>query len=60
MNPLQVAALRSEFGHKQLVCRIAYIAVLVIAMAFLAACIILIFVYFSSIGVLMSYLEAHN
>ncbi|VDD84220.1 unnamed protein product [Mesocestoides corti] len=60
MNPLQVAALRSEFGHKQLVCRIAYIAVLVITMAFLAACIILIFVYFSSIGVLMSYLEAHN
>ncbi|VDD78864.1 unnamed protein product [Mesocestoides corti] len=60
MNPLQVAALRSKFGHKQLVCRIAYIAVLVLAMAFLAACIILIFVYFSSIAVLMSYLEAHN
>uniref|UniRef100_A0A5K3FKG3 Conserved plasma membrane protein n=1 Tax=Mesocestoides corti TaxID=53468 RepID=A0A5K3FKG3_MESCO len=60
MNPLQVAALRSRVGHKQLVCRIAYLAVLVLAVAFLAACIILIFVYFSSIGVLMSYLEAHN
>uniref|UniRef100_A0A5K3FM06 Plasma membrane fusion protein PRM1 n=1 Tax=Mesocestoides corti TaxID=53468 RepID=A0A5K3FM06_MESCO len=60
MNPLQVAALRSRLGNKQLMCRIAYIAVLVLAMAFLAACIILIFVYFSSIGVLMSYLEAHN
>uniref|UniRef100_A0A5K3FQG0 Plasma membrane fusion protein PRM1 n=1 Tax=Mesocestoides corti TaxID=53468 RepID=A0A5K3FQG0_MESCO len=60
MNPLQMTALRSEFGHKQLVCRITYIAVLVITLTFLAACIILIFVYFSSIGVLMSYLEAHN
>ncbi|VDD77531.1 unnamed protein product [Mesocestoides corti] len=60
MNPLQVAALRSRLGNMQLMCRIAYLAVLVLAVAFLAACIILIFVYFSSIGVLMSYLEAHN
>uniref|UniRef100_A0A5K3FZA1 Uncharacterized protein n=2 Tax=Mesocestoides corti TaxID=53468 RepID=A0A5K3FZA1_MESCO len=60
MNPLQVAALRSRLGNKQLMCRIAYIAVLVLAVAFLAACIILIVVYFSSIGLLMSYLEAHN
>ena len=58
LNRLQTAALHSNFENKDLVCRIAYIALLSIAVLFLAASVILLAVYFSSAGLVISYFES--
>ncbi|VDK40862.1 unnamed protein product, partial [Taenia asiatica] len=59
MNALQMALLRSKFTNKQFILRIVYIVVLVLALVFLAASIILLIVYFSSTGLVASYLETN-
>lgn len=43
-----------------LICRVIYWALLVIAVAFGVTCIILIGVYFGSTGLVLSYLQNHN
>ncbi|KAH9277572.1 hypothetical protein ECG_09658 [Echinococcus granulosus] len=59
MNALQMAALRSDFRNKQLIFRIVYTVLLILALVFLAVSIILLIVYFSSAGLVVSYLETN-
>ncbi|VDK22266.1 unnamed protein product [Taenia asiatica] len=59
MNALQIAVLRSEFANKQFILRIAYIVALGLTLVFLAISIILLIVYFSSTGLVVSYLETN-
>ncbi|CDI96554.2 hypothetical transcript [Echinococcus multilocularis] len=54
-----MAALRSDFRNKQLIFRIVYTVLLILALVFLAVSIILLIVYFSSAGLVVSYLETN-
>ncbi len=55
----QRALLQTEGTHSDRICQMTYIALAVITILFAISCIILIAVYFSSTGIVVSYLEKH-
>ncbi|KAL5962658.1 hypothetical protein TSMEX_009605 [Taenia solium] len=59
MNAPQMALLRSNSTNKQFTYRVIYIVLLVLTLVFLATSIILLIVYFSSTGLVLSYLQAN-
>ncbi|VUZ55903.1 unnamed protein product [Hymenolepis diminuta] len=59
VSSVNKASSKANFNHKSLVFRVLYIATLVIALAFLAAAIVLVIVYFTATAMTVSYLESN-
>ena len=54
-----MVAMDSDFKHKSHVCRITYITMLAIAILFMVSSVVLLAVYFSSAGLIVSYIQTN-
>ncbi|VUZ52303.1 unnamed protein product [Hymenolepis diminuta] len=60
LRRLQMAAVDAEFANKSSVCRITYLILMTISLLFLIASVVLIAIYFSSVNMVVTFIQSGN